>query len=146
MDALAILEFTQEEAAEEEFHAAPDPQVRVFLHRLNPLERFDDRNFVKRYRLSKESFHWLLDLIRDDLESDTRRSRALNPLEQLSISLRFYGRASFQNGHWGYVWTSTICRVVARVTAAICEKKKCISFVFQRHRKKGERLWRAFMR
>uniref|UniRef100_A0A8C4QFJ0 DDE Tnp4 domain-containing protein n=1 Tax=Eptatretus burgeri TaxID=7764 RepID=A0A8C4QFJ0_EPTBU len=50
---------------------------------------------------------------------------ALNPLQQLSVALRFYASASFQLdvGDMCGVSQATCCKVIHRVTAAICAKK-----------------------
>uniref|UniRef100_UPI00359005CE putative nuclease HARBI1 n=1 Tax=Myxine glutinosa TaxID=7769 RepID=UPI00359005CE len=125
MDALGVLELAQEEAEEHRSRTVRRRALRIFEDRCNPLEKYDDIKFVWRYRLSKESFRWLLDLVKDDLDQPTMRSNALNPLQQLSVALRFYASASFQLdvGDMGGVSQATCCKVIHRVTAAICAKK-----------------------
>ena len=93
MDAMRIIELAQEERDRPANRNAR--AMRVFPDRTNPLEMFTDTQFVKRYRISKDSFRWLLELISNDLQHPTNRSRALLPIEQLSITLQFFARAAF---------------------------------------------------
>ena len=53
------------------------------------------------------------------------RSNALNPLQQLSMALRFYASASFHLnvGDMCGFSQATRCKVIHRVTAAICAVK-----------------------
>uniref|UniRef100_A0A8C4RES4 Putative nuclease HARBI1 n=1 Tax=Eptatretus burgeri TaxID=7764 RepID=A0A8C4RES4_EPTBU len=124
MDALGVLELAQEEAEEGRNRAVRRRALRIFEDRCNPLEKYDNTNFVRSYRLSKESFRWLLNLVQDDLDQPTIEN-ALNPLQQLSVALRFYASASFQLdvGDMCGVSQATCCKVIHRVTAAICAKK-----------------------
>ena len=55
--------------------------LRIFEDRCNPL-KYDNLKCVRRYRLSKESFSWLLSLVQDDLDQPMMRSNALNDLQQ----------------------------------------------------------------
>ncbi len=93
---LAVLEFAQEGAAEEEELLRPNREERVFEIRIDPLMKYSDRKFVRRYRISKDTFRWLADHLAPDLLPKTERNRALSPQQQLSVALRFYARASFQ--------------------------------------------------
>ncbi|XP_041367014.1 putative nuclease HARBI1 [Gigantopelta aegis] len=124
IDALRVLEIAQEEV-EEHRNNVQRRALRVFKDWCNPLEELNDVKFVRRYRISKESFRSMLDDVKFDLEHTTKRSRALLPLHQLSIALRFYACGSFQIvvGDTCGVSQATCCQVVHRVTAAICEKK-----------------------
>ena len=54
MDALAVLEFAQEEADEEErVRRAHGHALRIFEDRINPQEKYNDTKFIRRYRISK---------------------------------------------------------------------------------------------
>jgi hypothetical protein len=121
---LNFFELAQEEAVEEQ-QVAPPRAERVYEQRLGPLTKYDDRKFVKRYRISKDSFRWLVGVLQDDLLHETDQNHALTPAQQLSVALRFYARASFQMdiGDMCGVSQATVCRAVHRVTAAICARK-----------------------
>ena len=45
---------------------------RVFHDRLNPFEAYEDDEFVRRYRFSKNGIHDLCELLRIDLQHDKR--------------------------------------------------------------------------
>ena len=125
MDALQIREIAQEERNEhqERMRAV---ERRLLNDRSNPLEEYNDSQFVQRFRLSKESFHELLELIGPDLQRRRRRSNSLNTIEQLGIALRFYASGSFQLvvGNTCGVSQSSCCRVIHDVTSVICERKR----------------------
>lgn len=67
----------------------------VIPDRSNPLEEFHDGAFIKRFRLSKELFLHLLDLL-PDLKRKTLRSNPLPPILQLAVTLQFYATGSYQ--------------------------------------------------
>ena len=66
-----------------------------------------------------------MNLLQDDLDQPQLRSNALNPLQQVSVVLRFHESASFQLivGEPCGVSQATCYKVIQRVTAAICAKK-----------------------
>ncbi|CAI6343459.1 unnamed protein product [Macrosiphum euphorbiae] len=66
------------------------PRPRFFRDRSNPLEDFDDFDFKSRFRLSKETFVFLLHLIGNDLRRSTNRSFAISPEIQILVTLRYY--------------------------------------------------------
>lgn len=81
---LDLFELAQEEAAEEE--QLPPPRAkRVYEIRPDPLTKYSDKKFLKRYRITKETFRWLLGVIQDDLLSATDKNHALTPAQQLSV-------------------------------------------------------------
>ncbi|XP_064645965.1 putative nuclease HARBI1 [Lineus longissimus] len=127
MDALVLMELAAIEAedAEDMEKEPPRAPLRVFKDRSNPLEEYTDRAFIRRYRISKDLFRYVLELIRPQIEHPTNRSRALLPLEQLAVALRFYAFGSFQIefGDSSGVSQATCCRVVRRVSEAICARK-----------------------
>ncbi|XP_064642089.1 putative nuclease HARBI1 [Lineus longissimus] len=124
MDALVVVEFAAEEAAEAG-QEVPRGVLRVFKDRSNPLEEYTDRAFIRRYRISKDSFRYVLDLIGPQIEHPTRRNRALLPIEQLAVALQFYAFGCFQIefGDSSGVSQATCC-VVRRVSEAICGWKE----------------------
>ncbi|XP_064622520.1 putative nuclease HARBI1 [Lineus longissimus] len=125
MDALVVVEFAAEEDAEAG-QEVPRGVLCVFKDRSNPLEEYTDRAFIRRYRISKDSFRYVLDLIGPQIEHPTRRNRALLPIQQLAVALRFYAFGCFQIefGDSSGVSQATCCRVVRRVSEAICGWKE----------------------
>ena len=63
--------------------------------RQNPLEEYSDLSFQVRYRFTKQSFVYLLDLILPQLMVDPR-GNPLPPVLQLAAFLRFAATGSFQ--------------------------------------------------
>ncbi|XP_064629226.1 putative nuclease HARBI1 [Lineus longissimus] len=120
MDALVVMEFAAEEAKKVEEDAAR-ADLRVF-------KEYTDRAFNRRFRISKESFQNVLALIGPQIEHPTRRNRALLPLEQLAVALRFYAFGSFQIefGDSSGVSQATCSRVVRRVSETISARKEVL--------------------
>lgn len=102
-----------------ENHGQPVPRRRL-MDRLNPLEVFNDRQFLVRYRFTKATVACLLESL--PLEaSASNRGLPVPPMLQLLIALRFYGAGTFQvvTGDLVNVSQPTVCRVVARVSEVI---------------------------
>lgn len=59
--------------------------------RVNPFEQFSDAKFKKKYRLSKCFANKILDLVKDDLPSDSRGC-TINPQIQVACALRYWAR------------------------------------------------------
>ncbi|KAM7297958.1 putative nuclease HARBI1 [Ixodes scapularis] len=87
----------------------------------DPFYRYDDVDFITRFRLSKDATIRLLSRIEHAIAFDGLRNCPLSPINQLLVALRFYATGTFQvvlGDLWG-VHKSTVCRVVKRVTHAI---------------------------
>lgn len=56
---------------------------KVFRPRNSPLDHWDDVDFLKRYRLSKETVVWIIEQIGAEFQTSTTRNHAVVPLEQL---------------------------------------------------------------
>ena len=61
----------------------------------NPMEVFNDRAIIERYRLPREAIRQLLEATGEDLRRSTRRSFALTAETQLLAALRFFATGSF---------------------------------------------------
>lgn len=63
----------------------------------NPFEFYNNLEFKKRYRFSKESVMYrILPKIQENLQKINNRGLPIAPVLQLLICLRFYATASFQ--------------------------------------------------
>ena len=95
---------------------------RVFRDRLNPLDAYDDRGFISRYRITKGVFIQLHEKIMDSLCRYTSRSHSLPTTTQLAIALQFLATGSFQNviasSHG--ISQPSVSRCIAAVTDALC--------------------------
>ena len=99
---------------------------RVFRDRLNPLERYDDHDFLYRYRLPKVVVLEIVDNIGAQLERPTRRSGAVPAVLQVCVMLQFLACANFQRsaGDVHGISKSTVSRSIRRVSSAIAAKAK----------------------
>ncbi|KAH9359797.1 hypothetical protein HPB48_020990 [Haemaphysalis longicornis] len=88
--------------------------------RQNPMEVYDDAQFLARYRFSKETVLELLSMLPLPA-SRNNRGLPLPPLQQLLLALRFYGAGSFQvvTGDLIKVSQPTVCRTVRKGTELI---------------------------
>ncbi|KAG0433728.1 hypothetical protein HPB47_019630 [Ixodes persulcatus] len=95
----------------------PRPSVR---DRENPMERYNDGQFLARYRFTKETLRELLAMLPLQVSADNR-SLPLPPMLQLLVTLRFYGAGAFQivTGDLVNVSQPTVCRTVGVVTRLI---------------------------
>lgn len=64
-----------------------NPRVRVLRDRRNPMEMFEEQEFRRRFRLSKDSARNLADLLQPNLQRDSRGA-GIPVLIQLLIALR----------------------------------------------------------
>ena len=99
---------------------------RVFRDRLNPLERYDDHDFLYRYRLPKVVVLEIVDNIGAHLERTTRRSGAVPAVLQVCVTLQFLDCANFQRsaGDIHGISKATVSRSIRRVISAIAAKAK----------------------
>ncbi|KAM7313370.1 uncharacterized protein ISCGN_003236 [Ixodes scapularis] len=113
---------------DEVLHDDQDPDQDVDVprrrcrDRLNPLEHFNDWEFLVRYRFTKSTVVSLLQCL--PLEAnESSRGLPLCPMLQLLVALRFYGAGTFQvvTGDLVNVSQPTVCRVIERVSRVLAE-------------------------
>ncbi len=97
-------------------------KVKVYRERENILEKWDDNEFRRRFRFTKETFAYITDLTRNDLERTSGRHPTLSTEEQLALALRFYACGSMQEvlGDTISVHKSTVSRSVRDVSLSLC--------------------------
>lgn len=82
---------------EEEENVAMRYPKRYVRDGQNPLNIWNDTEFKRRFRFSKESVMFvILPLIEEGLAKINNRGLPISPALQLLITLRFYATASFQ--------------------------------------------------
>jgi hypothetical protein len=117
---LDVLDMVEEmEAVEEAL-----PLERVIRDRTNPFDRFDDEDFITRFRLSKGGAHYFFSIVDEDLlHSRVYRGHRLSKEDQLAILLLFMGNDAYQRdcADIYYVDQATISRVVKRASLAVTE-------------------------
>ena len=90
-----------------------------------PFELYtDDELHLYRYRFVRESINLITNALTHDLQHKTRRSHALQPVDQVLIAPRFFASDSFLQvvGDTIGVDTSTVSRVVMDVARALVAK------------------------
>lgn len=88
----------------------------------NPFEFYDDTEFKRRFRFSKESIlYGILPKIEENLTKINNRGLPISPAIQLLICLRFYASASFQIvlGDTIALSQPTVSRIIFRVSALL---------------------------
>ena len=88
--------FQIEEEEEEEEDEQRPRLPRQLLDRVNPLEAFTDYDFIKFYRLSKQTVIELAQIVTPLLEKPNNRGLPLSPLQCICLTLSFLGSAAFQ--------------------------------------------------
>ena len=69
---------------------------RIFRDRLNPLDAYNDTEFIARYRLTKYIFVQLEEKIKTFSHRSTIRSHPIAASTQLAVALQFFATGSFQ--------------------------------------------------
>lgn len=82
---------------------------------------YDDVAFSERFRLNKETVVHLAAVLNDKLKPATERNRAIPPIDQILITLRYFATGDFQKtiGDLFYIQQPTVHRIVHKVAAAI---------------------------
>ena len=103
---------------------------RVFRDRINPVERYDDQDFVARYRLPKAVVLEVVDCIKLDIERPTKRSGSVPAVLQVCATLQFLACGNFQRstGDLHGLSKSSVSRSIHSVTAAISRRRDYIKF------------------
>ncbi|XP_018570980.1 putative nuclease HARBI1 isoform X1 [Anoplophora glabripennis] len=90
----------------------------------NPLEFYDECQFQRRYRFSKDStIHILFPLVETTLQTVNNRGLPIPPLLQLLTGLRFYATGSFQLvcGDLRGISQATVCRIIRKISIHFAE-------------------------
>jgi len=85
-----------------------------------------NEDMISRYRFTNEGVEALEDVLREDLEREKKRNKALTVRTMILIMLRFLATGSFFNivgDSMGY-HKCTVSRVVAQVTDALCTRMR----------------------
>ena len=91
----------------------------------NPFEYFDEEDFIKRYRFSKDRVHFIIDVLEDDhLKHVTNRNHAIPVHLQVTAALQYYATGTFQQTVGDTICLSqpTISRIVKDVSTALARR------------------------
>ncbi|CAL1671761.1 unnamed protein product [Lasius platythorax] len=112
--------YSEEEEEEDELQIRlPKKYIR---YAQNPFDIWNDIEFKKRFRFSKESIMFgILPLIEEGLAKINNRGLPISPVMQLLICLRFYATTSFQLivGDVIRISQATISRIIYRVSTLL---------------------------
>ncbi|KAK5644374.1 hypothetical protein RI129_005674 [Pyrocoelia pectoralis] len=94
---------------------------RQVYERADYFHQFDDAQFRRRFRLSRETVLFLLEHIEEHLEFPNNRNHCVSPINQLLVSLRYYATAGhlLSQADFTGMHTSTVSRIIVRVSEAI---------------------------
>ncbi|KAI4455253.1 hypothetical protein MML48_9g00018364 [Holotrichia oblita] len=70
----------------------------IVRRRIDNMHKWTDEEFFKRFRLTKNSVNELLQRIQHMIVNRTNRNKALTPMQQLLLTLRFYATGNFYLG------------------------------------------------
>ena len=89
------------------------------------LTDFMDNELRSRYRFGCESIHFLVELLRDNLERPTSQNHALSATVQVLAAMRFFASGSFLQviGDTLGLSKSTVSRTVNNVSYALAQKQ-----------------------
>lgn len=125
MDLQQVCDFIQLEVDDLENEISALTKVKKkynIRHRVNPMDIYDEKEFRRRFRLSKDSVRYLYDLIGKDLEPLVTRAKfTITGLNKILITLRYYATASFQmvGADLFGVSEASICKIIPEVSDKI---------------------------
>ena len=95
------------------------------------MREFGDEDLIKRYHLSRAGILYVTDLVRDTLESDTKRNQALTPEMKVIITLRYLATGKMQqcNGDDMGVSQSPVSRVIGQTLDALSSRDMRLRFI-----------------
>jgi hypothetical protein len=100
-------------------------QPVVYDRRADHMQVLNTAEFKRTFRFNKAGVDALVEMLYDQLHIPSNRGRPLSVLQQVLVALNHFAGGHFQrtSGLCGGVSQSTVCRVVQRVSWAICEHK-----------------------
>ena len=112
---------------------------RVFRDRRNPLDSYNDIEFISLYRITRVIFFQLHDKILESLHRSTVRSHSIPTTTQLAVALQFMATGTFQTviatAHG--ISQPSVSRCIAAVTDALSKVAKDYMYNFQTRQNKS---------
>ena len=99
---------------------------RKFQQQEIDLDELTDEELRSSYRFGRESIKFLVEILKDDLQRQTRRNHALSPTLQVLVALHFFASGSFLQiiGDTVGLPKSTVSRIVTDVSKALVNKQE----------------------
>ncbi|CAH2099346.1 unnamed protein product [Euphydryas editha] len=96
---------------------------RTYQNREDLFNKYNDYEFMERFRFSKAAVIEILSKIQNNISPQTHRSKSIDAMTQLLVTLRFYATGTFQQllGDTIQADKSTICRIIQKVTLELCK-------------------------
>lgn len=117
-------------------------------HRVNILEIFNDTELLKRYRLNREGFMFVVELVRDSITSPTNRNNPITPEVKVGTTLRYLATGKMQLCGADELGISqpSVSRILHQTINALCRPHIVQQFIrFPLHVRQLQRLKTDFM-
>ncbi|XP_064465420.1 putative nuclease HARBI1 [Ornithodoros turicata] len=101
-----------------------NPMTRSIRDRLDPFRTWSDRGFRRRYRFSKDTVRFIIEVVRPDLQA-SEFNNAIPPDLQVLSALRFFAKGSYQDDASDIHGFSqpTQSRIVRRISVALASRR-----------------------
>jgi hypothetical protein len=119
-------EILEEANVQENFNIRWVHQPIVRERRADHIVVLDSAEFRRTFRFSKPAVEAIVEMVHDDLIfGGGNKNYPISPLQQVLVALNHYAGGQFQRttGLCGGISQPTVCRIVKRVTEAICMHK-----------------------
>lgn len=70
---------------------------RLYRDRMNPLEKYDNVEIKRLFRFERENVLRITNDLQHIIEHSSKRNKALSPLHQVCVALRFYATGPFSH-------------------------------------------------
>ena len=99
---------------------------KVYRQRTNILTQYSDQQLIETYRFDKAAIQYIVNLISEQITSNTSRAKALTSEQKVLIALKFYatGNSFRQIAETIGVTKSSVSRSIRQVSAALCSHSK----------------------
>ncbi|KAJ8911537.1 hypothetical protein NQ315_012790 [Exocentrus adspersus] len=114
-----ILETSSSSSSDDDMHIIR--KAKIYRRREDNLNKFDELEFFRRFRITKRTFSILLEQIEHNIQPATNRSGSIKAVSQLLLTLRFYATGSMQRtaSDFAGVSVASVCRIIKRVSRCI---------------------------
>ncbi|XP_062571915.1 putative nuclease HARBI1 [Saccostrea cucullata] len=99
---------------------------RVFRDRTHPLDMYDDQDLIVRFRMPRYCILDIIDLLAEDLEPPTMRSKSIPASLQVLTALRYFATGSLQQvvADIAGVSQPTVSRIVYKTSKALSNRAR----------------------
>ena len=91
---------------------------RILRDKRNPFEFYDNDTFRNRYRFSKESVHYIIGLVEEQLKHTDERGSGIPTYLQVLLVFRFYATGNWQVdiGDFIHIHQTTVSRIIKKTS------------------------------